>query len=780
VPDFFISYASPDEAWASDLASHLKNRGFSRFWAKDSLNLGRRYPGEIEKAIDDCRLFVPLIGNTVREHPFVLNEISHALAQHRTVVPIFLPGAGEGDLPIAIKTHQGLFANENAAMADIADRLCGILPTDSRPAQHHLVSGVILHMTLTGTSPDAAATFFAAEQPQFNREFPTPTWIGCGNDTITAILRADGSVAREVISRCLVLAMHYQLAAKELNSGTTASGIQLTVVIHKARGAEVRTLPSSTYSPQEHYVIGPDLHYARYLPTVFANRGYILLTDEASEHVSTDQSLPAFLSQHKGGVLKLPPTDCDLHLIDLTVHDIYKRQHRVKSLCVRHQGSVVVGDDRHPPERVSIEYRSEPTRTEDNTFVCRLVQADSVVIAGITNENLDGFLRAALEIRRSRGKQFWKELRIIFPSALTLDAIVDQHDVQDPNRARQLRRQRWDLGKKSVRRLLESQPANDAFRWQCLEFPGVFSFIGQRFSGPDSRSIRVAQLLPGCDMKEAYYMEVFGGSHVFERLDKSFSVMVSKSRALVEWNLCLTAQADRQYSFSAIVSRARLSQGRTLHSNSPEPCFPICLMMLYVREGRQTPCAVLQKRTVYNAASDFDKYSNISGWVISDDLWRACCDADRLASTPIFVPDPDLTDEMASLQFVRELNNPVIGGVIADDILDRTTVECAVRELREELGLVVVNRSRLSSRTAEWIVLPRNDCGANIFRILSLEITNIEYQQITASRPSVDLGLYEWTYLKRLHGKGELNHLLQQNFNTIFKAIYRQIGVCLE
>jgi hypothetical protein len=780
MPDFFVSYALPDEAWASDLASHLKNRGFTRFWAKDSLDPGRRYPGEIERAIDDCRLFVPLIGKTIREHPFVLNEISHALTQHRTVVPIFLPGAGEDDLPIAINTHQGLFANENAEMADIAERLCGMLPSDSRPAHYHLVSGVILHITVTGTSPDAAANFFDAEQPHFNREFPTPLWIGRGNDTITAILGADGSGAPEAISRCLALAMHYQLAAQELNSGTMASGIQLTVVIHKARGAEVRMLPSSTYSPQEHYVIGPDLHYARYLPTVFASRGYILLTDEVSEHVSTDQSPPAFLAKHKGGALKLPPTDSDFHLVDLTIHDIYKRQHRVKSLCVRHQGAMVVGDDRHPPERVSIEYRSEPTRTEDNTFVRRLVQADSVVIAGITNENLDGFLRAALEIRRSKRKQFWKELRIIFPSALTLDAIVDQHDVQDPNRARQLRRQKWDSGKKSVRHLLESQPANDASRWQCLEFPGIFSFIGQRFSGPDFGSIRVAQLLPGCDMKEAYYLEVFSDSHVFGSLDKSFSVMVSKSRALVEWNLCLTAQADGRYSFSGIVSRARLSKGATWYPSSPEPCFPICLMMLYVREGRQTPCAVLQKRTVYNAAGDFDKYSNISGWVISDDLWRACRDADRLASTPIFVPDPDLTDEMASLQFVRQLNNPVIGGIVADDVLDRTTIECAVRELREELGLVVADRSRLSTRTAEWVALPRNGGGANIFRILSLEITNVEYQQITASRPRVDLGLYEWTYLKRLHGKGDLNHLLQQNFNTIFKAIYRQIGVCPE
>lgn len=67
--DFFVSYASSDEAWASKLATSLKERGFSRFWDKDSLNPGP-YPPQIETAIDTCRLFVPLIGKQRSEHLF--------------------------------------------------------------------------------------------------------------------------------------------------------------------------------------------------------------------------------------------------------------------------------------------------------------------------------------------------------------------------------------------------------------------------------------------------------------------------------------------------------------------------------------------------------------------------------------------------------------------------------------------------------------------------------------------------------------------------------------
>jgi 8-oxo-dGTP pyrophosphatase MutT (NUDIX family) len=362
--------------------------------------------------------------------------------------------------------------------------------------------------------------------------------------------------------------------------------------------------------------------------------------------------------------------------------------------------------------------------------------------------------------------------------------MLDQHDIAAPGKGVKERKEMWRQGRRLVYQWLLQLPEEYPSRWECLEFIGHLSYVGQRFLSDHDESIRVAPLLPGADVKESYYMEVFSGSRVFEQLSNAFDFMVNRSKPIAEWNICTTVRDD-VIRFKGIINRSRRGKAREhLKLQSPdEPLhFPVVLVVLHAELGATR--GILQERTPYNAASDFYKYSNISGSLVDQDIFRSLTPDGTLPDSTqydAFVRRNYLAvqsnDRDASLDFLEATEGKVsLDGPIPADVMDRAWQLAAVRECYEELGLTV-RRTRLVLQDP-CVLLSQHHLDYNlVFRIFSLEITREEWDSIKVLRPRSQLYDLSWSEMETLYGEGRFNHLLQERFKDVFVSIYKRLGV---
>jgi 8-oxo-dGTP pyrophosphatase MutT (NUDIX family) len=294
-----------------------------------------------------------------------------------------------------------------------------------------------------------------------------------------------------------------------------------------------------------------------------------------------------------------------------------------------------------------------------------------------------------------------------------------------------------------------------------LEFEGNLPFVGNWFISERNASVRVAPILPGCDMKKSYYMEVFKGMEAYTQLAQAFSVICSRSSRVVEWDIYGQFK-EGELQYQGIVNRQKWDElgqiGRF--------CFPIVLIMLHADiEGG--PKSILQERTIFNASDDIDTFSNISGRVTDMDI----CTAKALALPP-YIDYQDTDDDIATTAFNDRTNMKP-----GDPLPPGTWEAAAIREIREELGLRVTP-DRLKHHCTYHLKRANGDLFFKIFSLKLRRTLNVdELEIIEDSRPYVKLSAFDLPLLRNYHENSRFNRLLQREFEKVFVSIFRELGI---
>ena len=88
--NIFVSYSTKDLHRVADLQSQLRGTPISVYVAQDSMPSGAEVSSAIRDAISQCDLFVLLWSENARASEWVLQEVGHARALNKSILPIVL------------------------------------------------------------------------------------------------------------------------------------------------------------------------------------------------------------------------------------------------------------------------------------------------------------------------------------------------------------------------------------------------------------------------------------------------------------------------------------------------------------------------------------------------------------------------------------------------------------------------------------------------------------------------------------------------------------------
>jgi hypothetical protein len=648
------------------------------------------------------------------------------------------------------------------------NELCGIAPSQAPAispgaAEKRFLSGAVLYAnvldfsTLLPPDQDKAADFMSQESERFLEAFGPSCWLDFrGGDFLLFLERKPYERREDALTKVFLFGLQLQLK-------TSGQPFKLGVTLHWEDNA------TWCYLGNRSYLMGPVLNETQLLMS-FSDGGHFFLSENAYRdlrpqlHEAEHTSFSDLLRAISGRLDKVWP---DLHLLEetyktykcyceiFTFHDRHKRQHDLYNLYVmdsRYQ--VCMGNPSTPQHRVAIEYRDKREIYPQQAFIQRLVEADEVSIIALTHEGTAMFLQKALALREEQGKGFWNQLQVVFPGQSVLKEIIDQHPTT------QVRFDRWEDGKRSVFHFLLSKGSDCLSRWECLEYNGNLPFVGNWFIGAQNTSVRVMPVLPGADMRETYYMEVFKGTPAYKQLSDAFGAICSRTSWITEWNIYGRLERE-EFHYYGVVNRKRWGTRKQF-------CFPIVLIMLHaeVETGLRS---ILQKRTIYNGANDIGTFSNISGRMTALDVYVA----KGLRPQIDFDYDyQDKRDDIATSQF-----NAQAGLKRGDPLPSDVWEVAAVREIQEELGLEIT-RDRLKHHCTYY--LERED-GDLFFRIFSLKLRHDasvdELQIIEDARPHANLSNFNLSRLRQSHRECKFNRLLQKKFEEVFLPIFQELGI---
>ncbi len=638
------------------------------------------------------------------------------------------------------------------------------------------LQGAVLYANVLGFSNLSPADqsqiidFVGQEITRFLQVFRPKHWLDFRGGDFLLFLEHERNIRPEdVLTTALVLGLEAQLRIQEMGQH---KDFKLGMVLHWEDSAQRHKIG------RESYLIGRALDEAQLLMS-FSDRGHFFISMNAyrflKRHLKETRQanlgtllhalLPNDLANRSN--FKMWPRVYQPQQTRGTYtysgkifrfHDKHKRPHDLYNLYIEDSNKGVhIGSLSVPYHRVAIEYRDDRKARPQQVFIQKLIEADDVVIIGITHEGTARFLREALEQRRKEGRDFWNQLQVVFPSQSVLKKIVDQHSTR-------VRQTKWEGGKRSVFQFLMNQGADYLNHWECLEYDGNLPFAGNRFivnkqNESAYESVRIAPILPGGDMRSTYYVELFNGMPAYDQVSRAFSLICANSSKITEWNL-YGQQEEGEFHYYGIVNRRRLNTRKQF-------CIPVVLVMLHadVEAGHKS---ILQERTPYNGSSDIGKFSNISGRVTDMDVYKAL---GLRPQVDFEYNHKDRRDGVATAEFKNRTNLDK-----SDPLPPGTWEATAVREIQEELGLEITS-DRLVPHCTHY--LERQD-GDLFFKIFSLELRctpDDELQIIEDSRPHAKLVPFGWNKLEQYHRDRKFNRLLQTKFAPVFVPIFRELGI---
>ena len=806
--DIFLAHDGRDKKEAECLAGLLEKHSLRVFLDKVVLQGGDDWTLELPKHQRMSRATVVLLARPMTESElstYFQAEIHIALELARrnsahAVIPVLIRNIDPIEMPYGLSTREYVTAFGEQDLEQAAEQISvryRCLPDPSRLAQQ---SRTVRGLVVSGRIRDFMSFGQIERQPvaevlrdcveAFDRDVFPIDWLEFRGGEFLLFVQCDepDDVKADLSEKALFWAFSVQSKVSSITNNSehifpleSEKKTEITIALDWESGGRqlnVRTTGATLTS----YRFGAAFINAPIL-TDFTNRPHVLISDALYQvfYKYYGKNIEArILNSLRAKKNKLPflsdyfiGENSSVFLQSIALYDQNKDRYSAYNVYLEIDNKLV-GNDSAPLQKVWIEYRDNPhTRdSKHNAFVRKLVDADDVLIIGITNETLVKFLRTAL---KERDDKFWDRLCVVFAGRKVLNTIDDQYSPNNQTQANSIRYRNWELGLSSVFRFLRSH-SDQPSQWKCIEFPGNLPFIGQRFSkkkfGYAVDSIRVAPILPGSDYKNSYYMEVFEGQKVYDQLSSALQFMEKLSNQLTEWNVYGTcSNLKSNWTFGGIVNRELT---KTLESASQEQVYLAVLIMLYTKHVDNRYYAVLQKRDPYNATSDYGKYSNISGLVTEIDVahglelpterWCQGSDGKDMLSSIA-------TDRFRSMVGPHRFFEQAIP-CDSDEILKISTA-AAVRELREELGI-----DGFKPPTCLKVPMLLNRGNRKLlFQLFSLELNEEYLQAIKIRRPDCALEKMDLEKLKILWKEGELNVLLTENFKDAFLSCYQNLGI---
>lgn len=118
----FVSYSSEDGEFVHRLATDLKSKGASIWLDQLDLKPGQHWDKAVQDALSNCPRFLVILSPTAVESKNVMDELSFALEENKTVIPILYRDC---TLPFRVRRLQRIDFRENyeRALATLLDNL---------------------------------------------------------------------------------------------------------------------------------------------------------------------------------------------------------------------------------------------------------------------------------------------------------------------------------------------------------------------------------------------------------------------------------------------------------------------------------------------------------------------------------------------------------------------------------------------------------------------------------------------------------------------------------
>ena len=778
--DVFINYSRKDtELIKRNILPILDQHGI-KYWIDSEYKEGRPVADKLPNAIRNSRKMVSILTANWLESDYARYELYQIqtfdpLNKEGRVLPLLLE-------PIELPEEIGFLdyfnaSNSNDFEQTMSQVLDAIQTSTPLPNRNIYLQGVILcgnimgFSTLKSDDRNRVIDFITSELQTFSGKYPYK-WLDFQGGEFMLFLESspqNGPSPKDAFLRAFMLGLQMQW-----NSHGSSFRIGMTLHWeadgrwHKVKERdyltgkaidEARLLMS--FSGHDHFFISRQAYEVLWRDLFDAEETDLhTMLCILNEHVTFSNNWPLFREIKLGDIDLSAQVSCN----SFTFYDRHKRQHQLYNFIVQSE-QYRIGNSIPPYHRVSVEYRSLREHNRQNAFINRLIEADEVSIIGLTHEGTRRFLEEALHVRKTeKGKGFWDRLQIVFPSRKIVNSFVD------PDREEKDRIAAWVAAKRGVQEFLLNQGPNYIDHWECLEYDGPFPFIGNRFIGGRSKSVRIAPVLPGTDLRTVFYIEFFQGVTSYEQISKTFDYICTRSSKIVEWTLYGTWQ-ENEFRYSGIVNRRRL--GRLIEQNisaNRRICIPVVLIMLHtIYQGRKK--SILQCRTLFNASSDIGKYSNISGRVTDMDVFNSQ-NLNNFSKSYLHTTYSAIApnDDQATVAF-EEVSGWKKGDMLEDMVWKMT----AIREVKEEIGLDLEKEpERLVLQAEKYLWRKDRDL---FFKLFSLELrrgVDDELAIIEKLRPEANLHPFDKEKLINEKSKenevknGEcncLNALLNEEFH---------------
>jgi hypothetical protein len=259
-----------------------------------------------------------------------------------------------------------------------------------------------------------------------------------------------------------------------------------------------------------------------------------------------------------------------------------------------------------------------PPRTgfalDNDHFIDLLASAVNATIVGITNERLLAAIEVALDRKRETGPPdaFWNSLRIVFLGESLLEAVNDEREeFHDPREALRQRRQERTWARRAIGVFLKRTHST---RWALYDWPYLPVLTGSLFEFQDGR--KLVHLLirpPRRPASEHLFIDVTDNvddfSAVFEEI-----VHHSVSDTMI---VPVGAPAGRTFQCNEVRLHARVLKD----GSGASGWLPMVIVITSRSRNGQVE-ALLQLRTVQNAAREENRLSHLGGHILQEDRIR--------------------------------------------------------------------------------------------------------------------------------------------------------------
>jgi WD40 repeat protein len=137
VADVFVSYSRRDAAFVGRLVDAVSDAGKQVWLDTEGIADSEVFPEAIRRAIEGSDAFVFVISPSSVASPYCENEVDHARALGKRIVPVLRHRVEDGALPPEIRDRSWIPFDDDVAFAPSAERLLSALDADLVGAREH-------------------------------------------------------------------------------------------------------------------------------------------------------------------------------------------------------------------------------------------------------------------------------------------------------------------------------------------------------------------------------------------------------------------------------------------------------------------------------------------------------------------------------------------------------------------------------------------------------------------------------------------------------------------